>query len=421
MELLLQPIDEALFTEVSPSVMKLAIATALGLFLGLEREWSQKTAGIRTFALISLLATVFTILEHDGLLIVGGLLIIAHAVLLAVRSLITEGHEGLSLTTSVSMLVAYSIGALVGSGLYIESVTVAVLSSLLLVLKRELHQFAWQLSKQEVRSAVEFAILAFVIYPLLPDETIGPWNAIQPRVIWLLVIAISAIGFANYILVKQYQGRGIAFTGFFGGLVNSTAVIAEMAKRATRDPSLMGLAVGAILLANAAMAIRNAVLVATFLPSEAVTVGIPLGAIAVTGVVLSQMTSNWDAEMDADLKSPFSLKNALTFGGLFLLVLLVSAAAQEFFGAGGFVATTFFAGLVSSGTAATTAITLVSTGQISPDTAVWGVIAGTAASILVKVFFAASIERSLVKPVLLYSLLLIFVGVTTGALMILML
>ncbi|MFA9517523.1 MgtC/SapB family protein [Halopenitus sp. H-Gu1] len=408
-------IEPTLVAELDGTVTRLVIATALGLFLGLEREWSQKTAGIRTFALISLLGAVFIVLESDLLLLVGGVLIVAHAVLLAVRSLTREDHDGLSLTTSMSMLVAYSIGALVGEGLYIEGVTVAVLSSLLLVLKRELHEFAWGLSKEEVRSATEFAVLAFVVYPLLPDETMGPWNAIQPRVIWLLVIAISAIGFVNYVLVKRYEGRGLAVTGFFGGLVNSTAVIAEMAKRATVDPALRDLAIGAILLANAAMAIRNALVVAAFIPSEAITVVIPLGGIAVAGVVLSMLTSDWRVNVETDLTSPFSLKNALTFGVLFLIVLVVSAAAQATFGIGGFVLTTFLAGLVSSGTAVTTAVTLASTGQITSTTAIWGVIAGTTASILVKVVFAATIARELVRPVLGYSLVLIAVGVGFGA------
>ncbi len=391
-------------------VLKLVIATLLGMFLGLEREWSQKSAGIRTFALISLLAAVFTILDEQGLLIIGGVLIIAHAILLAVQSFIEEDVEGLSLTTSVSMLVAYSIGALVANGLFIESVTVAVLSSLLLVLKRELHEFAWGLSREEMRSAVEFVILAFVIFPLLPEGTIDPWGAIPPRLIWSLVIAISAIGFVNYVLVKQYQGRGIAVTGFFGGLVNSTAVVAEMGKRATTQQGMLGLAVGAILLANAAMAFRNAVLVIVFVPEAAVVVGAPLGAIMIAGILAAVWQSDWRGNLEADLTSPFSLRNALTFGGLFLIVLVISVGAEEMFGTTGFLATAFLAGLVSSGSATTTAVTLASTGQITTEAAVAGVIAGTAASILVKTVFAAAISRDLVRPVLLWNLFLIAVG-----------
>jgi uncharacterized membrane protein (DUF4010 family) len=143
-------IELELVPHLEKDVTTLVIATLLGMFLGLEREWSQKPAGIRTFALISLLAAVVTIIGNEGLLVIGGLLIIAHAALLATQSFIDDDVDGLSLTTSVSMLVAYSIGTLVAGGFLIESVTVAVLSSLLLVLKRELHEFAWDLSREEM-------------------------------------------------------------------------------------------------------------------------------------------------------------------------------------------------------------------------------------------------------------------------------
>jgi len=409
----LSAVDPLVYLQTN--VSKLVLATALGMFLGLEREWSQKSAGIRTFALIGLAAAVFSLLDNDGLLIVGGVLIVAVAVLLAVRSFVEEAVDGLSLTTSVSMLVTYGVGALVAEDFFIEAVTVAVLSSLLLVLKRELHQFAWGLSREEVRSAVEFTILAFVVFPLLPAETIDPWGAVQPRLIWSLVVAVSAIGFANYVLVKRYQGRGYAVTGFFGGLVNSTAVVAEMAKRAKGRAELRNIAVGSILLANAAMALRNAAVVAAFVPEAALTVGAPLGAITVAGVLVAMWRSDWRTAMEAELTSPFSLRNALSFGALFVLVLLVSAGAERTFGAGGFVATSFLAGLVSSGTATATAVSLLGTEQITVDTAVAGVVAGTAASVLVKTVFAASITRDLVRPVLFWNLVLIAAGIAVGA------
>jgi len=409
---MLSAIDPFVYLETT--VAKLVVATALGLFLGVEREWSQKSAGIRTFALISLAAAVFSLLDNDGLLVLGAVLIVTSAVLLGVQSFVEADVEGLSLTTSVSMLVTYGVGALVANEFFIEAVTVAMLSSLLLVLKRELHQFAWGLSREEVRSAVEFTILAFVVFPLLPAETIDPWDAIQPRLVWSLVVAVSAIGFVNYVLVKRYQGRGYAVTGFFGGLVNSTAVVAEMAKRAKSQADLLDIAVGSILLANAAMALRNAAVVAAFVPEAALVVGAPLGVITLTGVLIAVLRSDWRTTVEAELTSPFSLRNALTFGALFLVVLVVSAAAERTFGAGGFVATAFLAGLVSSGTATTTAVSLLGTGQITVDTAVTGVLAGTASSILVKTAFAASITRDLIRPVLFWNLVLIAVGVAVG-------
>ncbi len=154
------------------AVLRISLAAALGMFLGLEREWSHKSAGIRTFALFSLLGAVFTIVGSETLLVLGGVLVIVHGVLLAVEGLLTGKEESLALTTSVSLLVSYGIGVLVANDYILEGVVVTVFSSLLLVLKRELHGFAWGLSRAELRSATEFAILAFVVFPLLPREPV---------------------------------------------------------------------------------------------------------------------------------------------------------------------------------------------------------------------------------------------------------
>ena len=214
------------------TVVELALAAALGLFLGLEREWSDKTAGIRTFALVSLVAAVFTILERPLLVVVGALFVVAVSVVLGVQGLVGDA-DTLSLTTSTTLLVAYGAGALVASGFVLEGVAVAVVSSLLLVLRKELHGIADALSREEVRAGTEFAILAFVIYPLLPvgEETVGSGDlsvSFEPRVVWLMVVFVAGIGIVNYAIVRVYGGRGIAVTGFFGGLASSTAVVGAM-------------------------------------------------------------------------------------------------------------------------------------------------------------------------------------------------
>ncbi|WGI16917.1 MgtC/SapB family protein [Methanonatronarchaeum sp. AMET-Sl] len=174
---------EQFIEAVPPTIVKLVSATLLGLFLGLEREWSEKPAGIRTFALIALVGSIFGILDSELVIAMGVLLIIAMAVLVGYRGVSGEEFTGLFLTTSVSMVVAYGVGVLVGLGFYLEGVTIAFLAALLLVLKRELHMFALNLSKRELQSAAEFAVIAFVIYPLLPSEPFGPWNAIDARLV----------------------------------------------------------------------------------------------------------------------------------------------------------------------------------------------------------------------------------------------
>ncbi|WP_323676530.1 MgtC/SapB family protein [Halorubellus sp. PRR65] len=380
-------------------VVQLALAAALGLFLGLEREWSQKSAGVRTFSLISLLGAVFTHLADElaagaSLVLVGGVLVIAQGVLLAVRGLVDDDQDGLSLTTSVSMLVAYGVGAMVATGFVLEGVTVAVISSLLLVLKRELHAFADSLSREEVRSATEFSILAFVVYPVLPAEpqvfsapALGIDSlAIEPRVVWLMVVTVAGIGIVNYAVVQTYGGRGIAVTGFFGGLASSTAVVGTMLDHVRDEPDATAYAVAAILLANAAMAMRNLVIAVVFTLSVGLLVDavVPLLVVVVGSFVVAALTADWGESVDMDLESPFSLRYVLGFGAVFLVVLVVGAIAQEQVGASAFVATAVLTGLVSSAGATTSAVLLFRAGTVDAQTAVLAVLLSTASSIVVK-------------------------------------
>ena len=403
---------------VNADVFNLFIAGALGMLLGLEREWSNKAAGIRTFTLTSLVGVAAATLGQTVLLALGGFLVLGQGLLLGARGLVydargedTDDDYGLALTTSTSLLVAYIVGILVGTDLVLVGVVIAITSSFLLVLRRELHQFAHRLSHNEVRGAAEFAIIAFVVYPLLPTGTYGPWDAIDPQLIWTLVIAVSGIGFANYAIMQRYGGRGMLITGFFGGLVNSTAVIGEIANRAKTNDGILTLAVATVLVADAAMAVRNLVIVVAFVPESALSVGLPLGLIAIGGLGITVYERNWGGDIELDLDSPFSSRNALTFGALFLAVLVATAAAQQMFGTAGFLVTSFFSGLLSSGTTTTTAVSLTSTGQITPAVAAQGVLAGTLASILVKVWLAAGINRNLLSPVTTRSAVLSALGV----------
>ncbi|MDQ2048970.1 DUF4010 domain-containing protein [Natronolimnohabitans sp. A-GB9] len=410
------PLDE--------TVVRIALAGALGMFLGLEREWSQKSAGIRTFSLISLLGAVFTLLVFEteigeALLVLGGLLVIVQGVLLAIQGLLSDDGAGLSLTTSVSMLVAYGVGTLVAAGFIIEGVTVAVLSSLLLVLKRELHEFAWGLTHEEMRSTTEFAILAFVIYPLLPPEVALEFGGLviplEPQVIWLMVVAVAGIGIANYAIVSTYGGRGIAVTGFFGGLASSTAVVGTMLDHVRQRPEAASYAVAAILLANAAMAARNLAIAVGFtmgggtaLLLEAI---VPLGAVILTAFAVAAWTADWRESGPIELESPFSMKNALAFGAVFLVVLVFGSLAESWFGTLGFYATAVASGFVSSAGATTSAVVLYRGGQLGPAEATIAILLATVSSIVVKTVLAATSSNSRFRnQVAVYSGLLLVGG-----------
>ncbi len=374
-------------------VARVVAATALGLFIGLEREWSRKSAGVRTFALIAMLGAVFTLLSEaavpggDLLVAAGAALVVLQGVTLAVRGVVTEG-DGLALTTSTSMLVAYGVGVLVASDYYLAGVTVAVLSAVLLVFKRELHSLALGLDRAELRSVAEFAILAFVVLPLLPAGPVETPLGIEvdPRAVWAMVVFVAGIGIVNYVVVANYGGRGIAVTGFVGGLASSTAVVGTMIDHVRQDPDATSYALAGVLLANAAMALRNLAIVAPFALSTEflLRAAAPLGAVVVGGVVVAAVVADWSEETDLDLESPFSMRNALGFGAVFLGVVVATAVASAHLGSAGFVVAAALSGLVSSAGAAGSGALLYQRGVVSSEVAVVGILAATAVSIAVK-------------------------------------
>ena len=380
------------------------------MFLGLEREWSQKSAGIRTFALVSLLGAVFTLVGSEILLVIGGLLVITQGVLLAAEGF-RDPEEGLSLTTSVSMLVAYGVGALVMREYVLEGVTVAIISSLLLVLKRELHTFAWGLEREELRSASEFAILAFVVYPLLPPEPVTVSVAdltleLELRVAWLLVVTVAGIGIVNYAVVQSYGGRGIAVTGFFDGLASSTAVVGTMLDHVRQRPEAASYAIAAILLADAAMALRNLVIAIAFTFERGILFQaiVPLGAVVLGSLAVAAYSADWRESVEMDLESPFSLRNALGFGVIFLIVLVASALGKAQFGTGGLYLTALLSGLASSGAATTSAVLLYRGGVVGGNAASIAILLATASSIVVKAALTlASPNRRFATRVALWS------------------
>ncbi|MFD1642228.1 MgtC/SapB family protein [Halohasta litorea] len=398
-------------------VVQLAMAAALGLFLGLEREWSDKPAGIRTFSLTSLLGAVFTIVATETpygslLLAVGGLFVISQTLLIGALGLLPDrSPASLSLTTAVSLFVSYGVGVLVASGFVLEGVTVAILSSTLLVLKRELHGIAGGLSREELQSAIEFAILAFVVYPLLPVGVleVGP-VPFEPRIAWLMVVTVAGIGIVNYALVRTYGGRGIAVTGFFGGLASSAAVVGAMLDHVQQEAEAVQYGVAAVLLANAAMALRNLGIAVAFTVSAGSVlydVVAPLGVLVVGSFLVAWLIADWDQQVDMEFASPFSLRNALAFGSVFLFILAGSTVAQATFGTAGLYVSALVSGLVSSAGVTTSAVLLFRSGTIdSPETVV-AILLATGASVLVKVGLSTAGPRRFARDVTLWSSVLL--------------
>jgi uncharacterized membrane protein (DUF4010 family) len=369
------------------------LALAIGLFVGLERERRGKEAGLRTFGFTALLGCL------------GGLLGDAYALLsLALLGILVvivnwqtlRANDGAELTTSAALLVTGFVGVAAGQGHTFTPVAVGVSAAALLAWKENLAGFSIGLKEVELRSAILLAILAFIVYPALPDAPIDPWGLIGPRSAWVTVILIAALGFVNYVLLKMYGARGVALTGFLGGLVNSTVTVTELAGRVrATGGQLAPIAYQGVLLSTAAMIVRNLVLLALLAPATLVGAAVPLGLMLVGSGILARFGPlkhpSGGPPMSLALQSPFSLKSAIKFGLIFLALEVVGTLAQQFLGQVGFYAVSLVGGVVSSASAVASAASLAEHGRVLPATAGIGAVLASLASALVNLPLVARI------------------------------
>jgi uncharacterized membrane protein (DUF4010 family) len=280
--------------------------------------------------------------------------------------------RSLELTTSAALMVMVMLGALVGDGHFFTAAASAILITMLLAWKLELAKFADALLPEEIRGAVLLGLLSFVIYPLLPDRYVDPLNLINPRQAWVTVVVIAGIGFLNYVLLRLYSTRGLYYAALLGGLVNSTAAVAELSSaiRNQGDGILSG-AIAVLLLTNVAMFLRNVVLLAIFDRAAVLTAMLPLAAMALLAIIFTWISRDRSGTpvKTMQLSSPVSLKRVLKFGVLFLILAATGSLAQRYLGNCGFLLVSVLGGLVSSASTTATAASLAAAGQISPEIA----------------------------------------------------
>lgn len=347
---------------------KLALSLGVGLFAGFEREWSRKDVGVRTFALTALLGTLSSLVSVQFSLAALGAIALVIA-LVNGRALLLR--QNLEITTSVSLVIDFVLGVLIGQGHLFTPVAAALLLTLILSLKSELSSFAGGLRPEEIRSAVLLGLIGFVIYPLLPDRFIDPWKLINPRESWITVIVIAAIGFVNYVLLRIYSDRGLLYTAILGGLVNSTATIAELATW-LRAPSRATDRTGTFFnfVTVVAMFARNLVLLAIFARQAVAVAVLPIVAMSCCAAILVWFAR--DAAHPAGelkLSSPVSIRKLVSFGTLFLAIEVAGAIAKRYLGHYGVVIVSLAGGLVSSASTTAAAAILAAHGETTADTA----------------------------------------------------
>ena len=332
------------------------IALALGALIGLEREYARYKkrghdyAGIRTFPLISLfgaLSAYMGILISPWILIVG---IILMGALIVIAYFSVAGHTRVytGATSEVAGFLAFFLGVLVYYGEISLAVILTVVITVILYARSLLHHFAKRIKKEEMADTLKFIVIAFVILPLLPNQSYGPLELFNPYIFWLMVVFISGIGFVGYVLMKWFGEKGIVLSGILGGLVSSTAVTSSFAERSLKEKKIYRTLVLGVILANTIMFIRILIEVSVINSALLMKLILPLGILILICVVFSYFLWKRSSPIkggEMKLKSPFTLGPALKFGVIFAAILALVKVAEVYLASSGVYLVSFISGL----------------------------------------------------------------------------
>jgi uncharacterized membrane protein (DUF4010 family) len=354
--------DSAHFPSTSIA-LKMGVAIGIGMLAGMEREWSNKDVGIRTFAIVALLGMIASLVA-PGVAVAAFIGVFILVAAMNTRSILHD--RSLEITTSAALMVNYLLGMLVGLGHIFTPVAGAIVMTMLLAWKTELSRFAGGLQPSEIRSAVLLGLIGFVIYPVLPNRYVDPWQLFNPSDAWVSVIAIAGIGFVNYVFLRIYSTRGLYLGALFGGLVNSSATVAELGTR-LQETGTVAITSTLCLLTTIAMFARNLILATIFSPRSLSATLVPLLAMTlVAGFwVWRDRGIGETVPGTLTLTSPISLTKVLWFGLVFVAIQVAGTLLTKYFGSQGMLATGVFGGLVSSASTTAAAATMAMHGKIT--------------------------------------------------------
>ncbi len=382
------------YTEVD-FFKRLCIIIAIGFIIGLERERIaikdkvKEYAGIRTFtgfALAGFLAMFLAVIFSKNIILVAFLSV---TVLVAISfwSKVKAGKFGI--TIELFEIIIFMVGITVYLGFITEALLITFTIVLLYSLKPKFQFSLGKITQEEVYAFLVFIALYLLVIPFLPDEHFGPYNALNPREIGIVIVLTSGIGFIGYILMKYLgSGKGILFTGIIGGLVSSTVVTWMFSKKSKETPQLSLSYSVAILAASVIMVARVLIWAYIFNPNLASVMLLPILSIllATIAVCLYYYKLQKNApKVDSKIKlgNPLNLKEGIAFGIIYSIILIVVQFSNKTFGEEGVLVSSFIAGLTDID-AITISISKLAGNSISVIIAQTAIILAILSNILVK-------------------------------------
>lgn len=325
-------------------LMSLGIAFGLGMLVGMQRQKANsEMAGVRTFTLISVLGVIsgFLTRAYDNPFILPALGISLSAILIManVIKLKRTDQTDIGQTTEVAALLMFAIGAYLVLGSHTLGAMIGVIMAILLYVKEHLHGVIEKLKQKDINAIMTLAGISLVVLPLLPNQTYGPLDVLNPRNIWLMVTLIVGISVVGYFIYK-FAGKkvGLISNGILGGLISSTATTVSYARKTADQASISRLAVFVITTASAISFIRVLFEVGVIIPDKLNVIALPIGAViivmAIICVVLYYLINKGGSQAQEmpEPDNPAQLKSAIIFGLLYGFILLAVAFTEKQFG-----------------------------------------------------------------------------------------
>ena len=252
-------------------------------------------------------------------------------------------------TAAVAAVVTFALGMLTSFPESVPlAVALAIITTWVLATRTVTHHYVEVLSETDLLDTLKMGIIALVIYPLLPVDSLGPWGVINLRQIWLFVMMVSLIGYVGYILIRILGAeRGLSLTGILGGLVSSTAVTSSMAAEIRVDKQILPSAVFATAIASCTMFPRMLLLIVVINKDLFLALLPSLLIMTVVGAALAYLShrKNPATGKDMNVKDPFRIIPALKLGAFFAFVLIISKISSVYFGDTGIYAASIVSGL----------------------------------------------------------------------------
>ena len=380
------------------TIHHLLIALGIGLIIGAERE-RRKTArstpsaaGLRTFTIGALLGAVAMLLGGAVML---GLAAGAVAALAVASYWLIHDVKDPGITTEVSLVGTVLLGGLAMVQPALAS-SIGVVIAIILAARTPLHRFVGEvITQSEPSDVLILGGATLVILPLLPDRNIGPWQALNPHSIWLVVILILGINAVGHGATRWLGARlGVPLLGLVSGFVSSSATIAAMGSWVRGTPACLKAGVAAALLSSVATFVQLGAVIEMTDHRTFLATMVPLGAAGAMGLVTGGFYTlrAWrqpSAEAPR-MSQSFSVLLALGFAGVLSAMLIAVAALRVWFGELGLLSAAAVAGVMDVHAAAIAIAAQVADGRISANQAVVPTLVACTTSTAAKILFATT-------------------------------